>query len=198
MRYINKEFAALSLCGLLAACASTVTLTGEAKSLRDRMTAPQAESLLNTFSHPDDTHGGLCLLGVRVAITGLDYAKPVTVSGPVISFGAQYAVLAGGSVSGNVAAGTGRVTVNYGAAHGILSVDTRTLKEIRVLETNPNLLGLCRHYKPGYVVALKAEQGLPDQAQVTLNADSRAELDTLLATLTFLSPGARLVGGIGM
>jgi hypothetical protein len=198
MRYINREFAALVLCGLLTACASTVTLTGEAKSLRDRMTAPQAESLLNTFAHPDAAHGGVCLLGVRLVITGLDYAKPVTVSGPVISFGAQYAVLAGASVDGNVAAGTGRVTVKYGAAHGILSVDTRTLKEIRVLETNPNLLGLCRHYKPGYAVALKAEQGLPDQSQIALNADSRAELDTLLATLTFLSPGARLVGGIGM
>jgi hypothetical protein len=198
MRSINKELAALALCGLLAACASTVTLTGEAKSLRDRMTAPQAESLLNTFAHPDATHGGLCLVGVRVVITRLDYDKPVTVSGSVISFGARYAVLGGGSVNGNVAAGTGRVTVNYGAEHAILSVDTRTLTEIRVLETNPNLLGLCRHYKPGYVVAVKTQQGLPDQSQISLNADSRAELDTLLATLTFLSPRARLVGGIGM
>jgi hypothetical protein len=48
------------------------------------------------------------------------------------------------------------------------------------------------------VVAVKTQQGLPDQSQISLNADSRAELDTLLATLTFLSPGARLVGGIGM
>jgi hypothetical protein len=39
---------------------------------------------------------------------------------------------------------------------------------------------------------------LPDQAQVSINATTPAELDSVLAMLTYFSPHARVVGGIGM
>jgi hypothetical protein len=74
----------------------------------------------------------------------------------------------------------------------------RTLREIRVLETKPQTLALCPNFKPGYLVALSPEQGLPDQAQISLNAANPAELDSILAMLTFFSPNAKLVSGVGM
>ena len=109
-----------------------------------------------------------------------------------------FAKLSGASVQGNVAAGTGRVTVAYSKSHGNASIDVKTLTEIRVLETKPQTLALCPNFKPGYLVALKGDHGLPDQAQLSINATSPAELDSILAMLTYLAPQAHLVAGVGM
>jgi hypothetical protein len=101
-------------------------------------------------------------------------------------------------VQGNVAAGTGRVGITYKGSQGTSAIDVRTLREIRVLETKPQTLALCPNFKPGYLVALTAERGLPDQAQISLNAASAAELDSILAMLSFFSPSPKLVSGVGM
>src|SRR4029077_19244625 len=92
----------LSLCASLISCASNVQLSSDAKSLHDHMTAQQAESVLASFARPDANHGGICLFGVHVVVTGLNYEKPVTVSGSVISFNAYYAAPGASSVTGNV------------------------------------------------------------------------------------------------
>jgi hypothetical protein len=78
------------------------------------------------------------------------------------------------------------------------SIDMRSLEEIRVLDSNANALALCAGFKPGYLVALKADHGLSDQAQISINATSPTELNSVLAMLTYYSPSARLVSGIGM
>jgi hypothetical protein len=67
-----------------------------------------------------------------------------------------------------------------------------------VLETKPQTLALCPNFTPGDLVALTAEWGLPDQAQISLNAANSAELDSILAMLTFFSPNAKPVSGVGM
>jgi hypothetical protein len=189
----------MSLIGVaLASCATTAHLSTDAKLLRDRMTPQQAESLLATYSKPDSAHGGLCLIGIRFAITKLDYSKLVEISGSVINFQAYYAAISNISVQGNVAAGTGRVGVAYKESQRVSAVDVRTLREIRVLESKPQTLALCPNFRPGYLVALSPEQGLPDQAQISLNAANTAELDSILAMLTFFSPNAKLVSGVGM
>lgn len=195
---INKtSLAALCLGLALAGCASSVELSNDALMQRSRMTQQQAESQLAAFARATPTHGGLCLLGAHVVLTRLDPAAPVSVVGSSIRFTGRYAELAGADVAGNVAAGTGQVAVNYTAVTAASSVDAGRLTEIRVLQTNPNTEALCR-FKPGYIVALKTGAGLPDQAQISFNAGSQAELDSLLATLSFLSPHAKLVSGLGM
>ncbi len=197
MRYIIKVLA-LSICSWLISCASTVQLSSNAKSLHDHMTAQQAESVVATFARPDATRGGVCLFGVHVVLTQLNYDKPVSVSGSVIHFNAYYAAPGASSVTGNVAAGTGRLKMTYIAVPATSVVDVRTLHEVRVLETNPNVIGICKHFKPGYIVALKPDQGLPDQAEISVNAASHTDLDSLLAALTVLSPQAKVKGGLGM
>jgi hypothetical protein len=197
VKYVRSV--AVSLIGVaLASCATTAHLSTDANLLRDRMTPPQAESLLAMYSRPDATHGGLCLIGIRISLTKLDYSKLVDISGSVINFHAYYAAISNISVQGNVAAGTGRVGIAYKESQGASAIDVRTLREIRVLETKPQTLALCPNFKPGYLVALTTERGLPDQAQISLNAANSAELDSILAMLTFFSPNAKLVSGVGM
>ena len=77
-------------------------------------------------------------------------------------------------------------------------MDARTLREIRVLDANKALLGLCRNFKPGYVVVLKPVKGLPNQGEIAINATNQTERDSILAVLSYLSPQARLVSGVGM
>lgn len=162
------------------------------------MTPQQAESLLKIYAMQGADHGGLCLIGVRITLTHLDYGSPVGISGPVVNFDGYFARLAGASVAGNVAGGTGQVSVGYQAVHQSASVDVSRLKEIRVLGSNANNLAFCPHFKPGYLVALTGERALPDQAQISINATSPAQLDSILAMLTYFSPNARVVGGVGM
>lgn len=181
----------------LTACASSIELSNDALMQRSHMTPQQAQAQLASFARATPTHGGLCLLGAHIILTRLDPTAPVSVSGFSIRFTGRYAEPAGGNVSGNVAAGTGQVTVSYTAVSAASSVDASSLTEIRVLETNPNTEALCR-CKPGYLVALKTSAGLPDQAQIGFNAANQAELDSLLAALSFLSPQAKLVSGLGM
>jgi hypothetical protein len=183
---------------VLISCASTVQLSAAAKAERDRMTPQQAEQLLAKYARPDASRGGLCLIGIRALLTQLEDNSLVDVSGSVISFDAYFAKLSGASVRGNVAAGTGQVSVAYSASHGSASVDMKTLREIRILETKPQTLALCPHFKPGYLVAVTGDHSLPDQAQISINATSPAELDSVLAMLTYFSPHANVVGGIGM
>jgi hypothetical protein len=158
----------------LISCASNVGMSEHAKDLRSRMTLRQAESLLGGYARPSATRGGLCVMGEGTT-THLDYEAPVRVYDFVITFSAFYA-----------------------AQHGKFALDARDLREIRVLEGNPQLTMRCRNYKTGYVVVLKPQKGLPDQADVSINASSQADLDTILAALTTLSPQARLTGGFGM
>lgn len=193
-----RLFGAILMCASLAACASTLHLSQSARIERESMTPQKAEHLLETYAQSDAEHGGLCLIGSQVTLTHLNDAVPVRVSGPVIHFDADFARMAGASVHGDVTAGWGSVSVGYQASRQNASVDVSDLKEIRVLDTNDIYLGLCRHFRPGYVVALSGRRGLPDHAQISINAESPAQLDSILAMLTYFSPDARVVSGMGM
>lgn len=122
---------------------------------------------------------------------------PLNINGSVIDFTAFYAEIDGVSVRG-VAAEMVSVDINYSSLKGRFSVDARTLKEIRILETNDNLRAYCPTFKAGYAVVLKPEKGLPDLAEITINVSRQFDLDTLLGVLSYLSPQARLVEGIGI
>ena len=186
------------VCGLLASCASTLQLSDAVKVERGSMTPKRADDLLEAYARADATRGGICLIGVKFDLTRLDYKSQIEISGSVISFDAYFAKLANISVGGNVAAGTGTVGLSYKSVRGSGSIDMRSLKEIRVLDSNVNTLALCPGFKPGYLVALKADHGLSDHAQISINATSPTELNSVLAMLTYYSPGARVVSGIGM
>lgn len=188
----------LLLVALVISCASTFELTRDAKMLRNQMTQSKAEELLKIYIQPTSTRGGICLIGQNTLLTRLNYEIPPVVSEAKIHFTGSYAVLRGASTRGDILSGTRQVRLGYTARQAKSSVDTRTLKEIRVLETNDALLGVCKRFKPGYVVVLKPEKGLPDQGEITFNATNQIELGTILAVLSFMSPQARLVAGVGM
>lgn len=187
-----------SMCASLASCASTLHLSQAARAERDGMTPQQAGHLLAAYAKSDDGHGGLCLIGSQVTLTRLNHGSPITVSGSVIHFNADFARTTGASVQGDITAGSGSVSIGYQASNQNASLDVRDLKEIRVLDTNGIYLGLCRNFKPGYLVALTGRHGLPDHAQISINAESPAQLNSILAMLTYFSSSARVVSGMGM
>lgn len=183
---------------LLAGCASSFKLTNNAELMRNQMSQPEAEKLLASFVKPNNSRGGLCLVGIHTSLTRLNYDFPVTVAGTMIDFSAFYASPGGTSVQGNITSGTGQVSLGYRAEEGRFSVDARTLHEVRILNVNRVLLALCHNFKPGFMVVLKPSKNFPDQAEIGINATSQDEIDSILAVLTYLSPKARLVTGVGM
>ena len=198
MRYAKCTATVLLLvAALTSGCASTFELSGDAKSLREQLTAARATSVLDKYVKSAVDRGGLCMIGVTQG-TRLDDSQPITTTGSVVRFAAFYAVPGGSQVQGSVVAGTGQVVSRYHIRRGTLTTDARTIREIRLLEVNKYLQAACVGAKPGHLVVLKTEAGLPDQAEVAINTTSAAQLDELLAALTYFSPRARLVKGVGM
>jgi hypothetical protein len=192
-----RAISAVLVSASLVSCASSMGLTQAAKTERDGMTPRQAEQLLAKYAGPDNGHGGVCLLGAR-ALTGLDGTRPISVSGSVISFSGNFTSLAGARATGNAAGGTGAVEVGYQVSAGSASLDMRKLKLIRVRDSNPMLLGFCPKFKPGYLVGLKSDPELPDHTELLINAESPADLDAILAMLTYFAPQVRVVSGMGL
>lgn len=197
-RKMPRAFFASLMLAMTAACATTVDLSVNAQAQLQAMSQADAEALLRSFVEPDSGSGAVCLIGQKPLLTRLNYEVPPVVTGAVIDFSGTYAALAGVEAKGDMLAGEGQVFLSYGAKQGEFSVDTRTLKEVRILAANDALLRLCRGFQPGFVVALKPAKGLPDQGEISINAKDQAALDTLLAVLRFFSPQARLAAGIGM
>jgi hypothetical protein len=171
MHKVVKLLVSAVVYAALVSCAN-LELSQNAKELRSQMTLRQAESLLGGYVRPSATRGGLCVVGAGT-MTHLDYESQVRVFEFVIKFSAF-----------------------HGQQHGTFSVDARDLREIQVLEADPQIATRCRYYKTGYVVVLKPQQGLPDQSELSVNATSQADLDWILAALTALSPQARLTSGV--
>ena len=191
--YVGAVLAAV----LLVSCASTFELSDGAKSRREQLTMAQAVGILDKYTKPAAHRGGLCMVGLTSG-TQLDYSQPISTVGSVVHFTAFYAVSGGPHVEGSVAAGTGQVVKHYTIQRGKLTVDAGTVREIRLLEVNKYLQASCPNVKPGYAVVFKTGAGLPDQAEVAINTTNAAELDEVLAALTYLSPKARLAKGLGM
>jgi hypothetical protein len=173
MHKLIKLLVSPLICGALMSCASTFHMSEHAKDLRTRMTLREAESLLAQYARPSAARGGLCMTGDG-AMAQLDSEAPVRVSDFVIKFSAFHAT-----------------------RDGQFTLDARDLKEIRVLEADPRVSTRCRNYKPGYAIILKPNKRLPDKVEVSINASSQSELDTILAALTTMSPRARLTAGYG-
>lgn len=187
----------MPLCAALAGCASTYQLSRAARNERDSMTLRQAEQLLKAYATSDADHGGLCLIGSQVTLTRLN-DDSIKVSGPVIHFNGDFAHMAGASVHGDTVPGAGSVDIAYQASRQDASLDVRELTKIRILDTNGIYLGLCPKFKPGYLVTLTGQRGFPDHAELSINAESPAQLDSVLAMLSYFSPNVRVISGMGM
>jgi hypothetical protein len=79
------------------------------------------------------------------------------------------------------------------------ALTVKTLKEIRILSKNiAQIRAYCPNVKPSYMVVLKPKVSLPSEAELSINVENSVELEQFLAALVYLSPEARLVGGVGM
>ncbi|HKB60358.1 MAG TPA: hypothetical protein VKC56_09990 [Gallionellaceae bacterium] len=199
---MSKAFRALSLSVAvltLASCASTVELSGAAMSQRDQMTPQSASALAARYTKASATSGGLCMVGENPRWTHVDYRAPVTVTGPMLEFTGIFARASEAYISKKVRGVTGLAAISDDEDKAKYAVDLRTLSEIRLLEAKAGQFsGVCPAYKTGWMVVMKPEGGLPDGADISLNVSNQADLDTVLATLTYFSPKARVVGGLGL
>lgn len=199
---MSKAFRALNLSiavFTLASCASTVELSNAARSQRDQMTLQHASALAEQYAKTSATSGGLCMVGQNPRWTHVDDRTPVTVTGPMMEFTGTFARLSESYISKKVRGVTGLVAISDDEDRAKYAVDLRTLSEIRLLEAKPGQFsGICPAYKVGWVVVMKPEGGLPDGADISFNVTNQADLDTVLATLTYFSPKARVVGGLGL
>lgn len=194
----QKAVGALTAALLLSACASTYRLSHRAEAERAAMTRGQAEAVLKAYLLPTAAGGGLCLLGEHLP-TRLDAREAPKMQGTRIGFSAEFAGLANVAVLGDVAQGQGNVTLTYVPRPGTGSVNAGNLKDIRVLVADPGAVATrCPAVKAGYMVVLQTRTGLPDMAEISFNVASHKGVDRLLAALTYLSPHAPVVQGLGM
>lgn len=163
---------------LLGGCAASAQLSNAALELKSNMTVQRADEILGSYLAANARRGGACLVGISPGAS-LDYEQPVTIRDGTIRF-------------------TGRIAKTSGSETKTVSLDARSLHEIRLLDRNlERLKPWCPNIRPGFLVVLKSD-ALPDASEFSFNLATADEVDRTLAALTYLSPKARLVGGIGM
>ncbi len=196
MHKIPGPILAISLVIVLSGCAAPARLSEDAAALRATMTAGEASRILSTYVMADESRGGLCLIGFNPGAT-LDYSAEISVRGSTILFTGLFGE---GQFFGKTFLPDTQVEALKPKVEAKeVRVDASGLREIRVLSRNvENTKTWCPNVKPSYLVVMKPHDGLPADAELAINVARTAELDRLLAALTHLSPGARLVGGTGM
>ena len=151
------------------------------------MTLETADAVLNKYVTSNEDRGGLCLIGFNPGAT-LDYGQPVTVSDGNIGFVGRFGKP---HLLGKALVGALDVEVESKS----MVVDVRTLKKIRVISKRvENLHTWCPNVRPQYLVVMYPKKSLPSDAEVSINVNTRDELDEVLGALTFLSPKARIKG----
>lgn len=164
------------------------------------MTPENAAAMLEKYVKPSNGRNGLCAISTLGRLV-LDHRQPVNVAGTIIKVIAYYPVHVGSNVSGNVMAGSGQLTTYYKMQRGKFSIDIGTLTKIRVQETTEEtlkwLVKSCPNIGPGYLVDLNTSRSLPDNGRLSINVPDQETLDSVLAVLSYFSPQARLVQGVG-
>ncbi|NND60694.1 MAG: hypothetical protein HKN49_10535, partial [Gammaproteobacteria bacterium] len=139
------------------------------------MDPTQADAILEKYINANERRGGLCLIGFNPGAT-LDYDQPFSVDDAKIEFTGRFGkphlfgkAFIGGEIEVKVEA---KLTV----------VDTRQLKKIRILDKRvQNLRNWCPNVQPQYLVVLYPIESLPSDAEISINVQSREELNELMA-----------------
>jgi hypothetical protein len=175
---------------LLAACATTYQLSGNVLAMRNSMTAERADSILAKYASKQGNRAGMCVIGISsdTSLVGND----IKVAGARINFSMNY------PISGGTEAQGGRVILKTRVTSGPAEVDVSKLKQIRLVEVNDSLKLYCSSIRMGTMVGLKTQKSLPDSAEVAFNTTTTAELEELLAAVTYLSPETGIKSGLGM
>ncbi len=151
------------------------------------MTLESADAVLNKYVTANESRGGLCLIGFNPGAT-LDYGQPVSVREGKIEFVGRFGKP---HLLGKALVGTLDVEVESKTT----VVDARALKKLRVISKRVvNLQTWCPNVRPQYLVVLYPKDSLPSDAEVSINVNTREELDEVLGALTYLSPKARIKG----
>ena len=183
----------LAFCSLFVmACATPVKPNAELLRLQSSMTLDKANTILQKYIVPTDFRDGLCLMGLNPGAR-LDYDRETTFRDSKLVF---YGMFGDGHLFGKALP---LPDVPYGVSTKQVEVDVRQLKEIRVISKNIERLSRwCPDVKPGYLLVLEPRDGLPADAQISINVATPTELNELLAAVSYFSPGARRVGGTGL
>lgn len=181
---------------ILTGCASPAKLSENTLEISRSMSLEKADVILSKYVKANDSRGGACLVGFNPGAS-LDYSKEVFVKGAKINFTGRFGE---GQFFGKTFLPDTKIeALKPQFSLREVSVDAKSLKEIRVIDRNiEGLKNWCPNVKPNYLVVLKPETTLPSDAELSINVGKLSDLEMLLATLVYLSPDARLVGGSGM
>lgn len=161
------------------------------------MTDDKAHAILETYVKPTADRGGICWYEGGLRGSGIDTKDPVQVSGSRITLTALYSMGAGIGTQGSFSGKDFAVVQKYTINRGRVTVDAKDLREIRVFETDANerVRVWCPSVKPGFFVVFRPKKPLPNLAGLAFNARGTADIDTILAALTYLSSDAKLISG---
>lgn len=188
------KYMTAALLGLTAAaCAPTLTLSPSATALRDQMTMEKASAVIKKYVRPDSA----CAVNyiATTVPTMVDADRPLGVSGTVVDFWVRYGVAVKNQVTGSVAGGTGKLQTTFAVDHRRQAIDMKSVNRAVVYtrkEKSYAPIG-CSHMAPGYLVAIRSATTTLPLADFTVHVASAAELDDLLAALTYLAPGISLI-----
>lgn len=171
----------------LAGCASTYTLSPDAKNYRASLTDATAVATVKRDVEPAADQAGVCASGQDIA---LQKATLVDVTSNDIVYKGQYEVMTGTS-AGPTMGGSPTVDIHYRIYNGQWSMNFRQLAKIRVKTEEKGYS--CKNSKNGYLLMLYPKNGKVLEVNV-----SKAKLGHLVAALSYLSPRAELVEGLGL
>ena len=182
---ILLTFSAISF---LLSCASQYQPSSVFQTELNNMTEKKAYVTALRNMTPSDQQAGLC----SASTTSLaPKATFVEMKESRVLFDSIITSVASSKAGGNFVAGTGWVVLSYKNDIARFSIDLKTLKKIRV-KTEASQQS-CIHSKDGYLIFLHADNA-PD---VMINVSSE-NFNSFLASLSYLSPSAKLIEGLGL
>jgi hypothetical protein len=187
-----------ALPALILGCASAYSLSERGVKFRGSLTEAQAFKELRNYAFKSSAQAGVC--GAHTN-DQFQPAAPVAVQAPYLVFDSYVRVMTGVSSAPGAAAGTVATTMSYTYVKAPFKMDVTKLDKIRV---QPEVKALCgRYVEPlsDYVVTID-NKGVADSAKGEANAlminVSKDNLEYLLAVLSYLSPGAKILEGTGL
>ena len=177
---------------ILYGCASSMTPSSAILVHRADMTPAKADLVLNKYLTATPDRGGLCLMGFNPGAK-LDYTAGTSAEDGQITFNGLFGK---GHILGKALPLKDKP---YGSENKTITINAKALREVRVISENVDRLRqFCPNLMPSYLVVIKPKAGMPADSEASINVNSDAELNELVAVLTWLSPDARMVGGVGI
>ncbi len=171
---------------LIVGCASTYSLSERGLKFRDSLTNAQAFKEVQKYAFRSSDQAGLCGAHTNAPF---QKAEPVAVQEPYLVFNSYWKEITSVSTGPS---GVGMSTkTSYVYRKAGFKMDLTKLNKIRILS---EVEGYCVPAVPsGYVVMI----GTKEMNSVMINV-SKNNLENFVAALSFLSPDAKIMEGVGI